>query len=237
MIDPATADTLAELDATPVPRAARFDAGGSFRGRVAFLPSAYNPPTLAHVHLLETALEVEGVRHVAAMLTTRNVAKDVFGAGLADRVGMLLELNRERPEFAVFAANAARIIDQAVALSAALDDVGIDAIVGFDTLERLFDPRYYTDMEAELGPFFERHRVIAANRGSHGITDVEGWVHAHAGPFVGRILVREIGNYPASLSSTFVRQSVAAGAGELPVSPAVRRYIEQRGLYRRSGDG
>jgi len=45
------------------------------------------------------------------------------------------------PNIAVLAANAARIIDQASALSAAFGDFGVDAIVGFDTLERLFDPR------------------------------------------------------------------------------------------------
>lgn len=232
MTDPGLGDLLSELDATPAPAVARFDSGGPFRGRLAFLPSAYNPPTLAHVRLLESALEVDGVRHVAAMLTTRNVAKDVFGASLHDRVAMLLELHHERPELAVLAANAARIIDQASALSAAFGDVGVDAIVGFDTLERLFDPRYYDDMERELAPFFERHRVIAANRGNFRVTDVEAWVHANAGVFAGRILVREIQAYPASLSSTLVRGSVAAGVDDLSVSPAVRRYIEQRGLYR-----
>ncbi len=232
MAEPALAARLLELDANPVPVVVRFDSGRRFRGRLAFLPSAYNPPTLAHMHLLETALAVEGVEHAAAMLTTRNVAKDIFGATLPDRVAMLLELNRERPEFAVFAANAARIIDQANALSAAFDGIGVDAIVGFDTLERLFDRRYYTDLEGELAPFFERHRVIAVNRGSIGVADVEAWVHGHAGVFAGRIVVREIGAYPASLSSTLVRESLAAGSEELPVSPAVLRYIEQRGLYR-----
>ncbi|MBE0609163.1 MAG: hypothetical protein IH609_07280 [Dehalococcoidia bacterium] len=232
MTDPALGNLLSELDATPTPAVARFDSGGPFRGRLAFLPSAYNPPTLAHVHLLETALEVDGVEHVAAMLTTRNVAKDVFGASLHDRVAMLLELHDERPELAVLAANAARIIDQASALSAAFGDVGVDAIVGFDTLERLFDPRYYADMERELAPFFERHRVIAANRGNHRVTEVEAWVHANAGLFAGRILVREIHAYPASLSSTLVRESVAVGLDELPVSFGVRRYIEQHRLYR-----
>jgi nicotinamide-nucleotide adenylyltransferase len=232
MTDLSLAARLAALDARAVPAVERFDSGRALRGRVAFLPSAYNPPTLAHIHLLETALAVDGVEHVAAMLTTRNVAKTVFGASLPDRVAMLLELHHERPELAVLAANAARIIDQAAALSAAFDGIGVDTIVGFDTLERLFDPRYYTDMELELAPFFERHRVIAANRGDYRVTDVEAWVHANAGPFAGRILVCEIHAYPASLSSSHVRASAAAGADDLPVPPAIHRYIEQRGLYR-----
>lgn len=232
MAESTLAARLLKLDASPVPIVARFDSGRRFRGRLAFLPSAFNPPTLAHIHLLETALAVEGVEHAAAMLTTRNVAKDIFGATLPDRVAMLLELNRERPEFAVFAANSARIIDQATTLSDAFEGAGVDAIVGFDTLERLFDRRYYTDMDGELASFFERHRVIAVNRGSIGVTEVEAWVHGNAGVFAGRIVVREIQAFPASLSSTLVRERLAVGSEDLPVSPAVLRYIEQHGLYR-----
>ncbi len=231
MTDPALADRLAELDSRPAPSVLRFDPGRQFRGRLAFLPSAYNPPTLAHLHLLEAALGVDGVEHIAAMLTTRNVAKDVFGASLPDRVAMLLALHQERTELAVLAANAARIVDQAAALSSAFQGVEIDAIVGFDTLERLFDPRYYGDMEGELAPFFERHRVIATNRGTHAVRDVEAWVRAHAGPFAGRIIIREIAAYPATLSSTLVRERVAVGSEDLPVTPSVRRYILERGLY------
>ncbi|GMV86672.1 MAG: hypothetical protein AMXMBFR80_25270 [Dehalococcoidia bacterium] len=234
MTDPDLAARLAGLDSRPVPSVMRLDPGRHFRGRLAFLPSAYNPPTLAHIHLLEAAREVDGVEHIAAMLTTRNVAKDVFGASLPDRVGMLLALRQERPELAVLVANAARIVDQAAALSAAFPGVGIDAIVGFDTLERLFDPRYYGDMERELTPFFERHRVIATNRGSHAVRDVEAWVRAHAGPFAGRIIIREIAAYPAALSSTLVRERVAVDGQDLPVTPSVRRYILERGLYRPS---
>jgi nicotinic acid mononucleotide adenylyltransferase len=87
-------------------------------------------------------------------------------------------------------------------------------------------------MEGELAAFFERHRVIATNRGPHGVRDVEGWVRAHAGPFASRIVIREIPAYPAALSSTLARERVAIGAGELPVPPGVLRYILERGLYR-----
>lgn len=222
---------LAALDAHPSPAVERFDAGPALEGRLAFLPSAFNPPTLAHLHLLEAALQVDGVTRVAAMLTTRNVAKDVVGASLADRVSMLLAVHQEQPSIAVLAANAARIIDQARALSARFDGLRVDVIVGFDTLERLFDPRYYTHIERELSGFFDHHRVIAANRGERGVDDVQGWVALHAARFASGILVREIDPYPASLSSTMVRQTAAGGDDSLPVPPSVRRYIETHGLY------
>lgn len=228
---PGIESRLASLDAHPGPAVERFDAGSAMAGRLAFLPSAFNPPTVAHLHLLEAALHVDGVTRVAAMLTTRNVAKGVVGASLADRVSMLLALHREQPSIAVLAANAARIIDQAQALSVRFDGLGVDVIVGFDTLERLFDPLYYTDMERELSGFFDQHRVIAANRGERAVHDVHGWVAEHASEFAGRILVREIDPYPASLSSTMARQAASGGTDALPVPPSVRRYIETHGLY------
>src|SRR5690606_22416419 len=126
------------------------------------------------------------------MLTTRNVSKKVFGAGLPDRVEMLLELHRAWPQMAVLAANAARILDQAHALAGEMQAPGVDAIVGFDTLERRFDPGYYEDMDRELPLYWARFRVIAQNRRRDRAERVAGWVRAITGPCEGRSLVREI---------------------------------------------
>ncbi len=172
------------------------------------------------------------MHRVAAMLTTRNVAKGVFGASLGDRVAMLLEVHRRWPELAVTAANVARIMDQAEALRRQAGTEGVDAIVGFDTLERLFDPKYYDHMERELTPFFERNRVIAANRGRETAERVAEWVRQHSGPFEGRILVREIEPEVAEVSSTDARTQAAVNPDEMPVAPGVKEYIQRRGLYR-----
>jgi nicotinic acid mononucleotide adenylyltransferase len=222
---------LAAINETEHPVVERFDAGAPLKGRLAFLPSAFNPPTIGHLRLLEAARALDGVDAVTAMLTTRNVAKGIYGAGLADRVGMLLALHRHWPVFAVTAANAARIMDQAEALSRATGAGGVDAIVGFDTLERLFDPQYYSDMERELTGFFERHRVIAANRGRETAERVTEWVERNAGPFGSRILVREIDEEASLVSSTDAR-NLAENPEDMPVAPPVREYIERRGLYR-----
>ena len=39
-------------------------------------------------------------------------------------------------------------------------------ILGYDTLIRFFDPKYYkdVDMEEEMGKFFEKARIVCANR-------------------------------------------------------------------------
>lgn len=223
---------LLRLDAEPLPAAVRFDQGPAIGATAAVLPSAFNPPTHAHQHLLERAVARFGIVSAIALLTTRNVDKGVNGASLSDRVGMLLALRAEMPALAVMASNQARIIDQAVALNSAFPATEFDFVVGFDTLERLFAPRYYEDMERELAPFFERHRVLAANRAAVGARDVEAWLDANAGAFRERIAVLEIDEVPASLSSTQVREALQGNRQAFDVAPGVRRYIEEHALYR-----
>lgn len=223
---------LEDLDRSPGYRALRFDEGAPLDGRVAVLPSAFNPPTLAHLHLLEVAQTVEGVCASVALLTTRNVAKAVVGATLADRVGMLLASREERPALSVVAANAARLADQAQALRATFPGTSFDFVVGYDTLIRLFDAVYYEDMAKQLGGFFAEHRVIATNRGDTPIEAVREFVATAAGQFRERIIVREIDRQPASLSSTAARIAVANGGEPLAVPPAVAAYIRGHGLYR-----
>jgi nicotinic acid mononucleotide adenylyltransferase len=206
-------------------------------GRVAVLPSAYNPPTLAHRHLLDSAARVDGVSASAALLSTRNVDKGVFGASLGDRIGMLLAEHSGPPQFAVLATNAARLADQGEALLQHFPGLAFDFVVGYDTLIRLFDARYYTDMPAELAAFFAHHRVIAANRAEATVVQVEEFVVREATAFAHRIVVHEIPPGPASLSSTHARslsQAWEAAADEIVtqvVSPAVADYISEHGLY------
>jgi nicotinamide-nucleotide adenylyltransferase len=231
------ARALEELDRELEPAARRFDSGPPLAKRAIVLPSAFNPPTLAHQHLLQAAALFEGDgraphRDAIALLTTRNVDKGVHGASLADRIGMLLALLEEAPGIAVVASNQARIIDQAEALTRSLGLEELTFVVGIDTLERLFAPRYYTDMERELAPFFERHTVLAANRGGVSARDVERWISDNAGPFAGRVSALEIDAFPASMSSSQVREALADGDDHHALSPGVRGYILEHRLYR-----
>ncbi len=236
---------LAALDRRETPWAVRFEDGPVFSDDLVVLPSAFNPPTLAHQHLLERAALTpdpspkSGRGEVAernpkpvALLTTRNVDKGLHGATLLQRVEMLLGMQADWPELAVAVSNQARIIDQAESLRAAFGTgLRLNFVVGFDTLERLFAPRYYTDMESELAPFFEHSRVIAANRAHVGAEAVQEWIAGNAGPFASGIDVIEIDDEPASMSSTAARERVSAGGGEM-LPEAVHRYIERHGLYR-----
>lgn len=224
---------LAELHESPGFRASRFDQGEPFRGRVAVLPSAFNPPTRAHLALADLALETEGVEHAAAMLTTNNVDKALFGAPLSHRMGMLLAANEANPRMAVLGTNAARLIDQGDALSATFPGTGFDFVVGFDTLIRVFDHKYYEDMAGTLSRFFERHRLIATNRAQMTIDAVADYLQEPiVRDFAGRIITRELHPQHAALSSTQVRTAHEKGTESDALTPEIAAYIRQNGLYR-----
>ena len=214
------------------PAVARFDSGEGLRGGWAVLPSAFNPPTRAHLRLLDLAEAVAGVEGGAALLTTRNVAKGIEGAALADRIGMLLAARESRPALAVLAANQARIVDQAAALRATWPEAAFDFVLGYDTLVRLFDEQYYAGaMEVELDPFFERHRVIAANRGDVTPADVSGYVAKRAARYADRIVTVALDEEHGRIASSDARALIEAGEGSDDLPAEVAAYIRVHGLY------
>ena len=225
-------DALTALGGSDGHVARRFDATEQFDGRVVVLPSAFNPPTRAHLRMLELAAGVAGASHRAAMLTTRNVDKGLYGAPLDHRIGMLLAEAREAPGLAVVATNAARFVDQAAALTAEFREARFDFVAGYDTLVRIFDPRYYDDMDAALTPFFGRHRLLVTNRAEATPRALSAFVAALPARFRDRVLQLELDDHAAWMSSTAARENVAGGGEDESIPPAVRRYIEEHGLYR-----
>ena len=222
-------EALARLES---PAVARFDSAGALRRGWAVLPSAFNPPTRAHLRLLDLAEAVASVEGGAALLTTRNVAKGIKGASLADRVGMLLAARESRPGLAVLAANQARIVDQAAALRTTWPEATFDFVLGYDTLVRLFDERYYDgSMEAELAPFFERHRVIASNRGDVTAADVSNYVSKRAARYAGRIVTVALDEEHGRIASSDARALIEAGEGSDDLPAEVAAYIRVHGLY------
>lgn len=224
---------LAGLHEAPHHAAGRFDAGPPLRGRVAVLPSAFNPPTRAHLGLLDLAAAVPGIDYAAALLSTNNVDKQIFGAPLSHRVGMLLAAAAGRPGMAVLGANAARLLDQGEALGVAFPGVAFDFVVGFDTLVRVFDPRYYDDIAGDLDRFFAAHRLIAANRAQATAAAVRDYLAEPAvRPYAERVVVLELDAFHAALSSSSARAATESGADSVALHPEVAAYIREHGLYR-----
>lgn len=228
----AIVESLQELDRATSPTVRRFDSPVPPANGFVVLPSAFNPPTLAHLALLALGREATGLQP-AAMLTTRNVAKGVHGATLPHRVGMLLAARDMHADIAVLVANAARFVEQAAALRSAFPATRVDFVAGFDTLVRIFDPGYYADMESELADFFHAHRLVVTNRGDATMAEVDRFIAlAPVRTFASSILVCELAPDIAAMSSTGARAAAPGDAHDDHVPAPVARYIRNHRLYR-----
>ena len=149
---------------------------------------------------------------------------------------MLLEIQPAGWDIPVLVSNQARIADQARVIQANWPTIGVDMVVGYDTLIRVFDPQYYEDMQDELETFFREHRLIATNRAENGIEEVRQFLDQPAvRPFASRILLREIHDATAELSSTAARDAIAAGEDPYHLPAEVAAYIHRHGLYQEAG--
>ncbi|KAF9900173.1 hypothetical protein EC991_007806 [Linnemannia zychae] len=150
--------------------------------RIAVLDSSFNPPTKAHYQLLKAAARV-GCDAVLLLLATNNVDKGQAGTSAVERLEMMeavamdsIQNEKEDPalrHMAVGLTIHARFMDKAQPI---LDHyppntVQLSWIMGHDTMTRLFDPKYYTDVHADMAPFFEQCDVICSSRPGYGTRD------------------------------------------------------------------
>jgi PncC family amidohydrolase len=182
--------------------------------RLGVLSSAFNPPTAAHVTLAERATAACDLDMVLLELSKVNVDKRVYGASLAERLWMLWHFAAGMGSagagwLAVGAGSHARFVDKAAGLP---PTVALYFIVGFDTLVRVFDAEYYTDLEAELRELFDQSQFIVANRGERDVADVHAFLQEPLPQrYADRIHVVALDDFHAGLSSTLVRERLQRG--------------------------
>jgi len=102
---------------------------------------------------------------VLFLLARANVDKEVSGLPLERRLTLLARFVETRPTFSVAACSHGRFVDKVEAIRPHYPTgTLLTFVVGFDTLVRLFDPKYYADRDAALSALFKASEFIAANR-------------------------------------------------------------------------
>jgi len=160
--------------------------------------------------------------------------KEILGATLVDRLLMLQVLFEDRPRFSIGVSNRGLFLAK-VAVLREMYPKGTDItfIVGYDTLARVFDSKYYEDREGALDRLFASVAFMVANRGDNGREAVRRLMASVENRrFEERVLFFEIPNHLAQISSNRVRQRVMEGKPFGRLVPAqVREFIEKVKLY------
>lgn len=181
--------------------------------RLGIFSGSFNPITVAHIKMIEEAQRKFQLDEMLLLLAKVNVDKDVFGLPLA---GRLLTLNRyaeERKDVSVGISSHGRYIDKVQALNEIYPDMTeFHFIVGYDTLTRIFDPKYYTDIQSELQHLFSQCCFITANRENVDIETIEQFLaQPTIRPYSRSIKLLILPDFFADVSSTQVRRLISKG--------------------------
>lgn len=203
--------------------------------RFGILDASFNPMTLAHARMVEEARKRYALDSVTLILSRSNVDKEVFGADLGQRLSMLIHQTEGDPQTWVAGCSHGRFVDKAHALRSLYpENTYLYFILGYDTLLRLFNPKYYTDMIGELNSLFEACYILVANRDENGLKEMRAILsQPNYRPYADRIYFINLPESFKSLSSTVVRKKRMHGQtiSEL-VPPRIAEAIEILDLYK-----
>ena len=197
--------------------------------RLGIFSGSFNPLTVAHIKMIEMSIECFQLDELLLLLAKANVDKDVFGWPLAGRILTLIRYAEERNDISVGISSHGRYIDKVEALNEVYpDETEFHFIVGYDTLVRIFDPKYYTEIHTELKHLFSQCRFIAANRENVDIETIKEFLAQPAlQPYSSSVRCLILPEYYAEISSTEVRQRIAQGdiISHL-VPPIIAKFLE-----------
>ncbi len=202
--------------------------------KLGIFSASFNPITVAHIKMIEEAKARFELEEILLLLAKANVDKSVFGLSLEKRLIMLKTYAMCREDFSVAACSHGRYIDKIEALKAVYPlNTQFSFIVGYDTLVRIFDPKYYTSLHAELETLFQQCRFIAANRKEHGVNSVKQFLAAPAHQrYASYIDLIELSSSYAELSSTEIRTRIQRGESINQLVPhEVQEYIKTSHAY------
>ena len=209
-------------------------------GALHILDSSFNPPTRAHLSLARTA--APGAR-ILLLLATKNADKPAAPASFEDRLEMMHRLAGALQTRNIDIAITKHSLFVAKAADIAREYRGASQTypMGFDTLVRVLDAKYYTGPEGMhvLDDFFGgANRVLCQLRGEGLDAQREYFENLRRGDVAGcrrewadKIDVVEAG---PDISSSAARETVAKGnsaALEEMLTAEVVEWVKSRGLY------
>jgi nicotinamide-nucleotide adenylyltransferase len=180
---------------------------------MALLASSFDPMTVAHAALAESASYTNDL--VLLVTSTATLPKE--GAVQAPLLDDDARLESLRPWCAShpFARPAVcshgLLVDQARAARARFPEAGLTVYVGSDKLVQLFDPRWYQDRDAALEELFGLVSVVYAQRAGDRSSLAATLADPANRPWAGRC--RKVPLHPAlaAVSSREVRRRIRSG--------------------------
>jgi nicotinate (nicotinamide) nucleotide adenylyltransferase len=204
------------------------------KGRLGIFPASFNPPTMAHLALVRGAMKKGGLNEILVLLDVQAMDKKPVEAGFGDRLTMLKEVFRKSPNVSIGLSSHGLFLDKIEPLRRFYPDpVEFFFIVGFDTIVRVFDRKYYRNRKKSLDELFARCHFLVANRGELEQRAFERIFRKRENKqYVDRVSYFTLPPKFSKLSSTLVRKRIAKNQTVDQLVPAsVLQFIRRKGLY------
>ncbi|MFY9557307.1 MAG: nicotinate-nicotinamide nucleotide adenylyltransferase [Blastocatellia bacterium] len=243
MTDHRLKEIVERIDQSGEPRIEIVKRAYSIERRLGVFASSFNPPTTAHVELIQRAAEAYSLDETIALAGKTNADKLDYECSLEDRLAMLMLAFASSPSVSIGVSSHAFYVDIVEALEQIYPPrTELHFIVGFDTFERVLDPanqytgryhRQFANRLEALEYLFERSNFIVAGRAGAGLHSVKLLVERESALRPERVLYLDFPADLGELSATEVRKRTRAGRTITGLVPAaVEQHLRERGLYR-----
>lgn len=236
--------------------------------RLLVLDSSFNPPHRGHATLIKKSILYQFDKNISiATINTRSVLlllslknadkKSTDLTGYLHRLEMIKLFaqhifNDYGLTCSIGLTNKSLFAEKLTAIFDSLDSpmkecLKITFLLGFDTLIRLLDPKYYKGegLEKALGPFFDRAScfVVSRDDGHYSFQSQKNYItDIRNGKFDGEVpaswadhIFLESGTSDSlKISSSSIRANIKSGKTEFwkeSTYPDIVRYIVEKGLY------
>lgn len=233
---------IEDVDPTGEPHIEIVERAKATGPRLGVFASSFNPPTIAHVELIQRAAEAFSLDEILALAGKTNADKLDYECSLEDRLAMLTLTFAAEPRVSIGLSSHAFYVDMIDALEHAYPaQTDLHFIVGFDTFERVLDAedryakRYCREFRSRLEALeylFARSHFIVAGRAGAGSHNVRLLVEREPAVPPDRVLYLDFPADLGELSATEVRKRRRDGRLIKGLVPAtVEDYIREHGLY------
>jgi nicotinamide-nucleotide adenylyltransferase len=206
------------------------------KGRLGIFPASFNPPTKAHVALIREARKQYDLDEVLVLLDLQAMDKRIFGASSAHRLFMLNLLFRRNLKISIGLSNRGLFVEKLGPLRKHYPaSATFFFMVGFDTVLRIMDKKYYRNRNRSLRQLFRKSHLLVANRrGQDEKVFQELFERLEHRRFQSRVGFFRIPKSFSTHSSSLVRNKIQQGESVREWVPSsILRFIQATGLYKR----
>lgn len=197
--------------------------------KLGIFSGSFNPFTLAHSKMVEIANQCFELDEFLLLIAKANVDKDVFGLPIEARLLTLKLHTKNQSYISLGISSHGRYIDKITALKQIYPkQTDFYFVIGYDTLVRIFDPKYYNDIHEDLNTLFSECKFIVANRKDVSIEDIKQFLNQPAlRSYQQFIEYISLPKYYANLSSTDIRNRIQAGDNiSQLVPPSIANFLD-----------